>query len=70
MLGFALAAGSPLFIELGVLLDIFVGVFVMGIMMLAASKGTDIIIHAEGDDDEAAIEKLETLIKERFGEDE
>ncbi len=41
MLGFALAAGSPLFIELGVLLDIFVGVFVMGIMMLDINREFD-----------------------------
>ncbi len=41
MLGFALATGSPLIIEMGVLLDIFVGVFVMGIMMLDINREFD-----------------------------
>jgi phosphocarrier protein len=46
------------------------GKSIMGVMMLAASNGSSIIIHADGDDAEEAIDKLEQLIKDRFGEDE
>jgi phosphocarrier protein HPr len=46
------------------------GKSIMGVMMLAASRGTLITIHAEGEDAEEGVEKLVTLIKNRFGEDE
>lgn len=46
------------------------GKSIMGVMMLAAGKGTTIELIAEGEDEELAIERLETLIKQRFGEDE
>jgi phosphotransferase system HPr (HPr) family protein len=35
---------------------------IMGIMSLAISKGTDVIIRAEGPDAEHAVEKLAALI--------
>lgn len=45
------------------------GKSIMGVMMLAASKGTRIMISAEGVDEELAIEALTRLVNERFGED-
>ena len=46
------------------------GKSIMGVMMLAASKGTDIRLIAEGSDEHEAIEKLTELIENRFGESE
>ncbi len=46
------------------------GKSIMGVMMLAASKGSDITLITDGNDEAEAIEKLATLIQERFGEDE
>ena len=40
----------------------------MGVMMLAASKGTSIIIEIQGDDEESAANALTALIVDRFGE--
>jgi len=46
------------------------GKSIMGVMMLAASKGTDITLIITGNDETEAIEKLSELVQERFGEDE
>ncbi len=46
------------------------GKSIMGIMMLAAAKDSDIIVQAEGDDAEAALNALEALINDYFGEGE
>jgi len=46
------------------------GKSIMGIMMLAASKGTEIKLCAEGGDEEQAIQALLDLINDRFGEEE
>ena len=46
------------------------GKSIMAVMMLAASKGTEIELHADGSDAEAAIEALVDLINRRFDEDE
>ncbi len=46
------------------------GKSIMGVMMLAASRGTEIRVIAEGDDEHEAIEKLTELIENRFGEEE
>jgi phosphocarrier protein len=43
---------------------------IMGVMMLAASKGSTITIHADGSDAEKSLDALEQLINNRFGEDE
>ena len=43
---------------------------IMGVMMLAAGKGSRVLIEAEGDDADAAIAALVKLIDERFGEEE
>ncbi len=45
------------------------GCSIMGLMMLAASKGTTIKITAEGNEAEKAINKLTRLINNKFGED-
>jgi phosphocarrier protein HPr len=41
---------------------------IMGVMMLAAGKGTSVLIEAEGSDAEQAIAALTRLIAEKFGE--
>jgi len=46
------------------------GKSIMGIMMMAAAKGTAILVSAEGDDEEKAMEGMERLFKEKFGEKE
>ncbi len=43
---------------------------IMGVMMLAASKGTDILLEAEGSDENACLEAIVTLINSRFDEAE
>ena len=46
------------------------GKSIMGVMMLAASKGSTVTLHAEGEDETTSITSLETLINDRFNEDE
>ena len=46
------------------------GKSIMGIMMLAASKGSTLQIIASGKDEEVALDTLEKLILDRFGENE
>ena len=46
------------------------GKSIMGVMMLAAGKGTSIAIETIGDDAEAAMSALESLINDYFGEGE
>ncbi len=46
------------------------GKSIMGVMMLAASKGTAIGIRTQGADEQAAMEALVELIENRFGEAE
>lgn len=46
------------------------GKSIMGVMMLAAGKGSTVTLCIEGDDETEAADCLETLIKERFGENE
>jgi len=41
---------------------------IMGVMMLAANKGSKVILETDGADEVAAIEALAVLIAERFGE--
>lgn len=43
---------------------------IMGVMMLAASKGSKITLEASGDDETQAIDALIELINNRFGEGE
>jgi phosphocarrier protein len=46
------------------------GKSIMGVMMLAASKGTELILKADGPDEQDAISALTELINDRFGEEE
>lgn len=46
------------------------GKSIMGVMMLAASKGSTITLKIDGDDEEQALEGLRQLINNRFDEDE
>ncbi|GAA0788133.1 HPr family phosphocarrier protein [Marinobacterium sediminicola] len=46
------------------------GKSIMSVMMLAASKGTELQLSAHGEDEEAALEALELLINNRFDEPE
>lgn len=43
---------------------------IMGVMMLAAGKGSTITLEADGTDESAAISALQTLINDYFGEGE
>ncbi len=43
---------------------------IMGLMMLAASKGSSIHISAEGREAKEALEALSKLVNQKFGEDE
>ena len=43
---------------------------IMGVMMLAAGKGSSITVEAEGADADAAVAAILALIAERFGEGE
>jgi len=41
---------------------------IMGIMMLAASKGTSLLLSADGEDEQVAMQALADLIDQCFGE--
>jgi len=43
---------------------------IMGVMMLAASQGTDIKISTEGVDEKEALDSITALINDYFGEGE
>jgi phosphocarrier protein HPr len=44
------------------------GKSIMGVMMLAAEFGSNIVVRANGDDAEAAINAIAELVAARFGE--
>jgi len=44
------------------------GKSIMGVMMLAAEKGSELIIYADGDDEQEAIRDLIELIRNGFGD--
>ena len=46
------------------------GKSIMGVMMLAASKGTELVIRTSGDDEQEAADNLAKLVAEKFGEKE
>ncbi len=46
------------------------GKSIMGVMMLAAGKGSEVILYADGEDEDESIQKLVELINNRFNEDE
>ena len=41
---------------------------IMGLLMLAASKGTEIDVECEGADEQAAADALKALVADKFGE--
>jgi phosphocarrier protein len=43
---------------------------IMGVLTLAAARGTELVIEAEGADEREALDALVQLVGERFGEDE
>jgi len=43
---------------------------IMGIMMLAASQGTELELAVHGVDEELALQSIVDLIEKRFGEDD
>ncbi len=43
---------------------------IMGVMMLAASQGSDVIITTEGSDEKEAFNSIVNLINDYFGEGE
>jgi phosphocarrier protein len=58
--------------------DIFIGAgdeevnakSILGLLTLAATKGTPVIVRAEGEDEQAATRAIVTLFENRFGEEE
>ena len=46
------------------------GKSIMGVMMLAASLGAELVIHAQGADSDEALAALVELVQARFGEAE
>ncbi len=46
------------------------GKSIMGVMMLAAAKGTTLKLEVDGPDEEEAMAALTTLIADRFGEED
>ncbi len=46
------------------------GKSIMGIMMLAAARGSSIMLHVHGEDEDRALQGLEQLFKDKFGEKE
>ncbi len=46
------------------------GKSIMGVMMLAAAKGSSIVVTTEGEDEAEAMEAIVALIENKFGEAE
>jgi phosphocarrier protein HPr len=46
------------------------GKSIMGVMMLAAGKGTTIYVHTEGEQEQEALEAIVKLINDKFDEGE
>lgn len=44
------------------------GKSIMGVMMLAAARGATLVIEADGPDEDAALQALQTLVAGGFGE--
>ena len=43
---------------------------IMGVMMLAAAKGSDVTFKISGEDESEALEQITALVNDRFGEEE
>jgi phosphocarrier protein len=46
------------------------GKSIMSVMLLAASQGTQVVLCAEGADEQQALDAMVALINDRFGENE
>ena len=46
------------------------GKSILGLLTLAAARGTRLRLSADGADEREAIDRLSALVRERFGEDE
>ncbi|MYH90419.1 MAG: HPr family phosphocarrier protein [Gammaproteobacteria bacterium] len=46
------------------------GKSIMGILMLAATQGTDLLLQVDGEDEEAAVDAIRTMFSDCFGEGE
>ena len=44
------------------------GKSILGILMLAASQGTDLMLRVEGPDEREACQSLVSLVEDKFGE--
>ena len=64
-----LATGLPSTIEVEKDGNRVCGTSIMGLMMLGAAMGDDVVLHVSGDGAEESLEQLATLIEGRFGED-
>jgi len=45
------------------------GKSIMGLLMLAAEKGTEILLKVSGDDEKAALDELKDFLEGKFNED-
>jgi phosphocarrier protein HPr len=45
------------------------GKSIMGVMMLAAEMGSELLVEVDGPDEEAALEEIVRVIESGFGED-
>ncbi len=45
------------------------GKSIMGVMMLAAGKGTSLLLCANGEDEQEAVDAIEHLVNNRFDEE-
>ena len=43
---------------------------IMGVMMLAAGKGSTVVVETTGSDEQPALESILKLISDKFGEEE
>jgi phosphocarrier protein len=64
-----LAAGLPVEIEVEREGSKVAGTSIMGLMMLGAAMGDSILIRAEGDGAEEAVDLLVRLVEDKFGEE-
>lgn len=46
------------------------GTSIMGLMMLAAARGCDVVVEASGPDAETALDALSALVDRKFDEDD
>jgi len=64
-----LAAAQPIPVEVTRGGSTVTGTSIMGLMMLGAAKGDTITISAEGEQAEAVVATMCTLVEDKFGEE-